>query len=366
MNTETFPTLYKRTTTGKIQIWFAETEGNKYRTTSGQIDGKKTTADWTVCEGKNVGKANETSPEQQARLEVEAMYVKQRKKDYRNTPDAVDEITRFKPMLAVKWEDVANKIGQSIVHIQPKLDGMRCIARADGLWSRTGEPIISVPHIWEELAPLFAVNPRLIIDGELYNHDLKDDFNKIISAAKKKKPTADDLKISRQNIQYWVYDLPSFHGDFEKRWEQLKSTVIANQYIRFTETLQISVTQVEETAAEYIERGYEGAMVRLSGFYENKRSKFLIKWKEMQDEEFLIQDIQTGLGNKSGIAARAVLSLPDGRTFSAGIIGNEQYCLELLQSRDQHIGKMGTVVFQNYTPDGIPRFPKFKAIRDYE
>lgn len=113
----------------------------------------------------------------------------------------------------------------------------------------------------------------------------------------------------------------------------------------------------------FIEAGYEGAMIRTTGKYENKRSNTLIKWKEFQDEEFDIVDIQEGDGNRSGMAARVVMRLSDGRTFSAGLIGNVDYCRQLLQERDEHVGKLGTVVFQNYTPDGVPRFPKFKSVR---
>ena len=133
------------------------------------------------------------------------------------------------------------------------------------------------------------------------------------------------------------------------------------------ETDFVAPEDVDDKAAEYIELGYEGAMVRIKdGLYENKRSKNLIKWKEFIDEEFKILDFLEGDGNRSGLAARATMELRNGRTFSAGIIGNLDYCRQLLIEKDQHIGKLGTIIFQNYTPDGKPRFPKFKCIRDYE
>ena len=46
---EQLPTLYKRTTVGKIQEWTIEVVGDKYRTISGQQDGKKITNNWTTC-----------------------------------------------------------------------------------------------------------------------------------------------------------------------------------------------------------------------------------------------------------------------------------------------------------------------------
>ena len=365
-----FPTLYKRTSTGAIQIWFAEVDGGRYRTTSGQQDGKKTTTEWTVAKPKNEGKANATTAEQQAVAEVEAEYEKKLARDYHMSLDRIDEAMRFKPMLASKWADRKDKVSGQ-VHMQPKLDGMRCIAKADGLWSREGKPIYGAPHIFEQLKPVFDKYPDTIFDGELYNHDLKDDFNQIVSAAKKQKPTEEDLAVSREKLQYWLYDLPSAgHLDFGDRIWVLQNTLylgLAGEHnIVITPTVDTFAEDVDKIAAEYIEAGYEGAMVRTAGKYENKRSNNLIKWKEMQDAEFTILDIQEGDGNRSGIAARVILDLGNGRNFAAGLIGSVAYCTQLLIEREQHIGNKGTVVFQNYTPDGVPRFPKFKTVRDYE
>lgn len=361
-----FETLYKRTSTGAIQIWYMEVEGNKYRSTSGQIDGKKTTTEWTVTEGKNEGKANATTDEEQAVAEVLAEYKKKRKKDYRDSPEEVDNITRIKPMLADKWENRRDKIKDETVVVDAKLDGQRCIATKDGLFSRNGERILGVPHILEHLTELyFSNNPSLIIDGELYNHDLKDDFNSIMSCTKKLKPTEKDLQRSRELIQYWVYDLPCYSAlDSALRKQKLYEHLDEDHYIKYTPSETVHISQVDEVAAKLIELGYEGAMVRLKGPYENKRSKYLLKWKEFQDAEFYIADIQEGDGNRAGMAARVILLLDDGRRFSAGIIGNVEYCKQLLRDKDLYIGDLGIVVFQNYTPDGIPRFPKFKGVRN--
>ena len=77
-----FDTIYKRTSAGKIQQWTIEVKDNKFRTVSGQIDGKKTTSSWTECFGKNIGKANETTPRLQAMFEAEAKHTKQLEKHY--------------------------------------------------------------------------------------------------------------------------------------------------------------------------------------------------------------------------------------------------------------------------------------------
>lgn len=364
-----YDTLYKRTSTGKIQIWYMEREDNRYRSTSGQLGGKAVTSEWTIAQAKNVGRANATTPTEQAIAEIEAEYDKKLARDYRKTTDTVDELDRFKPMLATKWKDRAAKIPSGTkVFIQPKYDGIRCVLNANGMWSREGKPLLGSPHIFQIVknlyADFFANNPSLIFDGELYNHDFKDDFNKIVSAVKKQKPSPSDLKDAEQIIQYHIYDVPSMASSpFSVRFDALKQNWSEHKSIVLSPTDYIDVSEVNDRAAQFIEDGYEGAMVRLDEGYENKRSSFLMKWKEFQDEEFPIVDVQEGDGNRSGMAARVVLALRDGRTFSAGVIGNFDYCRQLLRDKDSVIGLMGTVVFQNYTPDGVPRFPKFKAVR---
>ena len=363
MSIEKHPTLYKRTLHGKIQIWYMESDGAKYRTVSGQQDGVHTTTEWTICSAKNVGRANATTPEEQCQLEVKSGYEYRLARDYHTTPKTVDVEMRFKPMLAAKWQEYNEEMPDR-VFVQPKLDGIRCIINKHGMWTREGKPIIGAPHIFAIFEDVFDEKPDLIFDGELYNHDLKDDFNKIISCVRKTKPTETDLEVSKKLIQYHVYDLACM-GDasFMKRYFAM-SLVPKHSSIVVVETKMCAKSDVDEIAAEYIALGYEGAMVRNPELpYENRRSRSLLKWKEFQDQEFPIVDVLPGSGNAASYAARVVLRLPDGREFSSGMIGNQEYCRELLNNKHTAIGQLGTVVFQNFTPDGIPRFPKFKGVR---
>lgn len=360
---KTHPTLYKRTQHGKVQIWYMESEGAQYRTVSGQQDGVHTTSEWTTCKPKNVGRANATTAEEQCQARVVANYEYRLARDYHESLENVDVQTRFKPMLASKWQDYKDRLPNEVT-VQPKLDGIRCIVNKYGMWTRQGKPIIGAPHIFEIIKPVFEYQPHLVIDGELYNHALKDDFNKIISCVRKTKPTEDDLLVSESLIQYHIYDLP-FLTDrgYDKRHMHMDFLPLHDSLV-IVPIVKCTKDQVDEIAAEYLAQGYEGAMIRDPECrYENKRSRVLLKWKEFQDEEFRIVDVLPGEGNASTYAARVVLELPDKRTFSAGMIGNHEYCRNLLLTKSESIGKQGTVVFQDYTPDGIPRFPKFKGVR---
>ncbi len=171
------PTLYKRTSTGKIQTWFIEIDGGSYRTTSGQQGGKLVTSLWTVAEAKNVGRSNETSPEEQALLETEAIYTKKLEQGgyFRTIEEIDDDRGFFEPMLAHPFDPTRLPEGERF-YVQPKFNGIRCVARKSGLWSRKGKKFVNCPHIEEELKPFFETWPDAILDGELYNHDYRSDF----------------------------------------------------------------------------------------------------------------------------------------------------------------------------------------------
>jgi len=208
-------TLYKRSKSGKVQVWSIETEGNKFRTIEGFVDGVKTTGEWTICKGKNIDSSNETSPEEQAIKEAKAKIVKKQESGYTENIDEVDSAkVKIAPMLAHKWVDYKDEIlGEKNIAIQPKLDGIRCIATKDGLFSRNGKQIVAVPHIWEEAKKLLSSLPEgTFLDGELYNHELKSDFNKIISLVRKTKPTSEDLEESKKLVQYHIYDIGGIGG----------------------------------------------------------------------------------------------------------------------------------------------------------
>lgn len=361
---QVYDKLYKRTSTGAIQVWWMERDYEHHRSHSGQLNGAITTSMWTACTAKNVGRSNEVSPQEQAELEVAAEYTLKQKKGYRTTIEDVDTVG-FKPMLAQEFEGNNKKNVEKIfaaggrVLVQPKFDGMRCIATKDGLVSRNGNAILAVPHIMDALKPIFEQYPDIILDGELYNHDLKADFPKLMSLVKKQKPTPEDLEASRV-IEYHIYDTPS---------RELISVIGLPSPLRGTRTVPCrSLEEIDAVHAQNLEEGYEGSMIRLPGNYEQKRSKLLLKYKPEMDSEFEIVSIHEGLGNKSGMAGYAVLYINGNRdrTFRANIMGDRAYCKALLENAEKSVGKMATVLFFHLTPDGVPRFPRMKAIRDPE
>lgn len=372
MSNANFPILYKRTTTGDIQVWYGAVDGNTYTTSSGKLNGKITTKKPTVCKAKNIGKTNEITPQEQALAELTAIYTKKKRQDFRENLEDVDSGTRFKPMLAAKWADVGEDVpDDERIFIQPKFDGFRCVATANGLETRDGLPIPTAPHVIEALRPLFEANPDLVLDGELYNHDLHDDFNMISSVLRKKVPSTDDLIRSSRYVQYHVYDIPSEGTkNYSDRLTSLQSLIgqlgpLALESIKLSPTTSAFAADVPKFLEDMLAQGYEGAIVRLDRPYQHKRSKHLLKVKKFLDDEFIITDILEGDGNRAGKAARVVLRTAEGETFKAGIIGNLDYCAELLARKDEYIGQRGTVQFLRWTPAprSVAYGAKFKEVR---
>ena len=361
-------TLYKVDTKGKVRMWRMEVDGNKIRTISGIDGGKVVTSGWTVTTPKNVGRSNATTAEEQAIAEVEAKYKLKLEGDYHSSIKNAEGGNRhIKPMLAFDWNKVKDKSQLKYpVFVQPKLDGIRCLATATGLWSRTGKEIVAVPHISAALASFFEENPDAILDGELYNHEFKDDFNTIISMVRKTKPSEEDIELAREKVEYHVYDVASSEETFKKRCGEYKRgvrSINSSCVVPVATHAATTEEEIDTLYGEFLEDGYEGGIVRLDSPYElGKRSKSLLKRKDFEDKEFKIVEIQEGKGNWSGYAKVVLFELEDGRTCGAGLAGTQEFTKEVLEKRDEYVGKQVTVQYFTRTPDGVPRFPIAKAL----
>ena len=243
---QTFPTIYKQTKGGKTQEWTVEVLNDSYRTISGQTDGKKVTSEWTVCLPKNVGKTNATTAEGQALAEAQALRKKKLEHGYFEDIGNIEQKQYFEPMLAKDYNDYKAEI-KFPVYSQPKLDGIRCIVTIDGMYSRNGKEIISAPHIREALRPAFDSDPTFVFDGELYCDKLANDFNKIVSLVRRTKPTPEELKESKDTIQYHIYDLPSCKAKFSDRIKKLYSLDLPDCCVKVTTDVavnDISITRL--------------------------------------------------------------------------------------------------------------------------
>jgi ATP-dependent DNA ligase len=385
---ERFPRLFKKTNTGAIQYWdiFVQeksTQGDmelpqaagEIVTMYGQLgtESPQRTAD-LVIEGKNPGKKNETSAFEQALKEAKSKWEKQKKKGYVETQagalaQEVDEelvAGGLFPMLAQSFSKHASKIKWP-AYIQPKLDGIRCIAIVKNgkatLWSRTRKPITSCPHIVAELEANFE---NITLDGELYNHTMKADFEKIVSLVRQEAPAE-----GHEIVQYHVYDLVS-DKIFADRTDELQSALSTVNMDIIVPVMTGGVTdesQVSEMFVQVRSNGYEGVMLRNgdSKYEQNKRSYGLQKVKEFDSDEFDVVGIEEGRGKLTGHVGAFVCKTKAGTQFLAKMSGSLEGLKKMFENPSLWQDKKLTVQYQGLTgANSVPRFPVGIAIRDYE
>ena len=356
--------LYKRDSKGKVRIWTMEVGFNNndeagIRTISGLLDGQKVTSAWNLTEAKNVGRSNATTAKTQAEFEAQAEWTKNVDKEYFADVNAIDSYTAFKPMLAHDFTKTPVTSGIT----QPKLDGIRMVVNTRGLYSRSNKEIVAVPHIAEALAEFIKDHPTVTLDGELYNHELKDNFQKITSLVRKTVNLgADELAESKELVQYHIYDMfDSANPDmtFMQRYNWIQKNVhLVNKKAVGIHLVASAICETSEEIdvmyGEYTTAGYEGQMVRQDTIYENKRSKGLLKRKEFITEEYQVVEVHEGQGNWAGYAKRLTLKMANGTTFSSGIRGSQSQLKTLLENPNID---WATCRYFELSNDGVPRFP---------
>lgn len=365
----TLPALYELSTTGRIKYWSIKVVDNGSSsdivTTFGVHGGKLQETSDTIKSGKNIGRNNETSIFDQAKAEAESKWEKKKKKGYVESiksaeNEEVDALITggLEPMLAHSYAKSGDKISYP-AHTQPKLDGIRCIAIKKGesvtLWTRTRKPITSCAHIIEAIKERYEDD--IILDGELYNHALKSNFEKIVHAVKRGEPTQDSIL-----IEYHIYDTIS-SDTFEKRIEVL--TELVSPLVAVNTHSVVDEAEMISNFQSYTQLGYEGLMIRVSSSnYENKRSYNLQKVKEFDDAEFLIVGVKEGRGKLQGTLGTFTCVTPDGSVFDVKMTGNQEENAKFLSNSALWEGKSLTVKFQGYTEkSNVPRFPIGLRIR---
>ena len=283
--------------------------------------------------------------------------------------------------------------------VQPKLDGLRCVSYATrcgndtavSLQSRTGAFFTGLPHIAAALRPYLSQHPSIVIDGELYTDQMP--FEELAGLIKKKKITDSDVERLKK-VKYHVYDIydrARHDMPYSERFGILTDAVrrcacVANDTLSAsgsphrmlrsaTEAATVVVlVRTEKVAAltdfrrlfsEFVEAGYEGIMLRnAAGVYRaNYKSNDLQKYKEFIEDEYMITGYTQGEGRDAG-AVIWVCETADGKEFTVRPRGTMEQRRVWFNAGAKYVGKKLTVIFQELTEEGKPRFPVGKAVRD--
>ena len=292
---------------------------------------------------------------------------------------------RKKPMLAYPVSDKPIDYTKP-VFMQPKLDGVRCLIQYENrplkniddlsgqltenvvvAYSRTGKQWLNIDHILQSLKPFFQANPNVILDGELYNHALRDDFEKIISCVRKQKPTDIDKAESRRLVQFHCYDIVDESLTFEERNDFVRAKVSIGYSIKSVITHWIESEDEAKVRHQYnLSKGYEGSILRLNDVYQCKRSHSLRKFKDFHDAEAVITDWVEGKGKRKGTIGKFMAIDADGNTFGMPVMDNFKKLQTMFKEMQSWVGKEATFTYFERTKAGSYRHPLFKAIRDYE
>jgi ATP-dependent DNA ligase len=359
------PILYHQGKHGEVRQWEVWTKEDVIYTKYGVVGGVLQTSHKRAT-GKNIGRSNQTSPEQQAMLEATSMWNKKIESKYTDDINKVDAVQtdRLRPMLAKAYDDTKKNQIKYPAYSQPKLDGLRCIARKENgkvlLTSRNNKPY-NLPHIEEELAWLpeeVPVANDLILDGEIYVHGMT--FQEITRLAKKWRPDESTA------LEYHVYDIPS-----EETWEVRSANLLLSlkesDHVKLVQCS--SITDDKSLWTEHykaIAAGYEGIIVRNpDGLYRwGYRSSDLIKVKLFDDDEFEVLEIKQGIGKMEGRAVFVCKNNTTEDTFECTIKASLDERARIYRNRKDFIGSKLTVKFFGRTDANIPRFPVGKGFRD--
>ena len=277
-----------------------------------------------------------------------------------------------KPMLAYPVSDKPIDYSET-VFMQPKLDGVRCLIQCDNsvikAYSRTGKEWKNIDHILFNLRQFFHFNPNAILDGELYNHDLKNDFEKIISLVRKQKPTPEDRSEAESLVQFHCYDIVNPTMKFEDRIQFITNNVPRNHCVNHVDTIVAATESLSKVFHESnLQKGYEGSILRLNDFYQNKRSHSLRKFKDFHDTEATIVGYEEGKGKREGTLGKFLMQDDDGIQFGCPPGKGYSYkdLAKILDNIHEYMGQRATFTYFERTKANSYRHPLFKTLRNYE
>jgi len=290
--------------------------------------------------------------------------------------DKTIKMMRKKPMLAYPVSDKPIDYSKS-VFMQPKLDGVRCVIQREDYgdtafvikaYSRTGKQWRNIEHILADLYPFFKKHPKVILDGELYNHDLRDNFEKIISLVRKQTPTDEQRLEASQLTQFHCYDIIDEELPFDQRIEFIsQSLMLMGDSIHTVDTVMVfDDDEAQSIHRSMLKKGYEGSILRTNDKYVCKRSHNLRKFKDFHDAEATLTGWVEGKGKRIGTIGKFTAIDSEGNEFGMPVMDKFKYLQDNFEQMKSYVGCVATFTYFERTKANSYRHPLFKALRNYE
>lgn len=267
----------------------------------------------------------------------------------------------------------ANKIGwDKDWWVSKKLDGIRASVYYDGdklvAMSRSGKDLsVAFTKIFQskKWKTFFKkVGDNVMVDGELYKHGKT--LQSLSGASQLKDYDSD----RHDELEFWIFDVADEERTADERATLLNSLQghfdASEDKIRINSQVKLmGYDTIKKIHDIFVTKGFEGAICRdasrLYGY--GSRDDRMIKVKEFQEDEFEIVGMVDGLRPEDMVFTCIT---EDKVTFECKPVGPRELKFQYIRDMDNLIGKMLTVKYFNYTPDGKPFIPTGTAVRDYE
>lgn len=275
-------------------------------------------------------------------------------------------------------------------YIQPKLDGVRCVAQIQEgtvvLTTRNGKQFPWFSKIREDILEFLTGHENVVLDGELYIHQLKHASGEIVSPDERPVLIKGICSLTRKTphaledqIEYHVFDIVDRELVQSQRFKKLKRIFNTESETTFglmpfqSRTPKIfrvptkivrSFKQINSFHRQMYDSGYEGVVIRAFDLkYTPTRSKKMYKFKLFDDSEAII----TGTKKDDGVSTehfRWTCKFPNGVEFTVKPTGTREQKLKWYSKKEKYIGRSYTVKYQGLEPSGKPVFPIGMGFRD--
>lgn len=278
-------------------------------------------------------------------------------------------IPTFEVSLAQKFE---RKRMSDWVYIEPKLDGVRCLAIVEKgeakLFTRQGKLVTNFDD---------TVGKELLLmgdgcyDGEIMSKDFTELMRQVY---RKDNKNIDDVYFAIFDfltLDEWKQKkCQNILKDRKKLLNRQLGTVYAKEklkylkLVRFEPELMPSDKVLKESHDRWVSQGYEGIMIKdTDALYQFKRDWSVMKYKVFFDADCKIIALQEGTGKHSGKLGSFLVDYK-GTQVNVGSGLTDTIREQIWKDPDSHIGRTIEVRYQEETPDGSLRFPTFVCFRN--